>query len=335
MKRTFLAALTLTLAASSCAQIDHPTNTQLAQELADRSKNGVALAKFSEADNTLEVRSFDGHVEKVPLEINGELRMATHGRMAVLDLDPTIRHKMAEAALRGDRALYLELFARLSGNIVLLSNTGKIERRSAVRVNASVMAVSRDGEKLAFIGVPQGISETEFGVYVGDFDSKRLVRVFAFGSDDPRQPLGAAGRATLDWAPTGKKLLFSYRGKITTFDVDGGSSLKIADGGSARWSPSGDQISFVGPKYEAMLLDLPTGKIAAIDPGFEIDSTMEWSPDGSYLLIPEGEGTHVPYGCHWVYRLSDKAFFPECDYHLINPLPFWIKIEHSDDMPGK
>ena len=326
MKRTFLAALTLTLAASSCAQIDHPTNTQLAQELADRSKNGLALAQLTEATNTLEVHYFDGRVEKVPLEINGELRMATQGRMAVLDLDPTIRQKMAEAALRGDGTLFLELFARLGGNIVLLSNAGKVERRSAVSVNASLIAVSHDGERLAFIGVPQGISEKEFGVYVGDFDRKRLVRVFAFGSDDPRrQPLGAVGRPTLDWSPTGKKLLFSYRGTITTFDVDSGSSQKIANGGSARWSPSGDQISFVGPKYEAMLLELSTGEIAAIDPGFEIDSTMEWSPDGSYLLIPEGEGGHVPYGCHWVYRISDKAFFPVCDYHLINPLPFWIQ----------
>jgi hypothetical protein len=246
MERAFSVALPLILAVSSCARIDHPTNAQLAQELAERSKNGLALAQLSEATNTLKIHFFDGHDEKVPLEVNGELKVATQGRMAVLDLDPTIRHKTAEAALRGDGALVLELFARLGGNIVLLSNTGKIERRSVVSVNAFEIAVSRDGQRLAFMGVPKGVTEKELGLYVGDFDSMSLLRVLAFGPDDPRrQPLGAVGRATLDWSPTGKKLLFSYRGKITIFDTEGSSSQKIADGGSARWSPSGDQISFV------------------------------------------------------------------------------------------
>ena len=327
MKRTFLVALTLMLVVSSCgAQFDHPTSAQLAQELAQRSKNGLALARFSEATNALEIHYFDGRNEKVPLEINGEIRVATQGGIAVLDLDPTIRLKMRDAALRGDGAAVLEEFARLGGNIVLLSNSGKLERRSAVRVDTFVIAVSRDRQRLAFIGVPQGMSAKESGVYVGDFDSTRLNRVFAFGSDDPRQQqLDGLARPTLDWSPTSKKLLFSYRGTITTFDVDSGSSQKITSGGSAQWSPSGDQISFVGTQSQAMLLELSTGKISAIDPGFQIPSAMEWSPDGSYLLIPEGQGTHVPYGCHWVYRISDRAFFPVCDYPLINPLPFWIQ----------
>jgi hypothetical protein len=100
------------------------------------------------------------------------------------------------------------------------------------------------------------VATKELGVYIGDFDSSRLSRVFAFDSDDPRQhyhdPLV---RPIIDWSPTGKKLLFSYRGKITAFDVDSGSSEKVADGGSAQWSPSGDQISFVGVRSQAMLLE--------------------------------------------------------------------------------
>ena len=290
MKRTLLVALAWMLAVSSCgAQADHPINAQLGQELAERSKVGLALARYSRATNTLEVHFFDGRNERVPLEIDGELEVATQGRIAVLDLDPTIRLKMRDAALHGNGALYLEEFARLGGNIVLLSNTGKIERRSAVSVNASLIAVSRDGQRLAFVGVPTGVSEKEYGVYVGGFNRPSLSRVFAFGSDDPRQQDDVFARATLDWSPTSKKLLFSYRGTITTFDTDAGTSQKTADGGLARWSPSGSRISFVGPNFEAMLLDLSTGKTSAIDPGFEIPSPIEWSPDGSYLLIPEGK----------------------------------------------
>ena len=76
------------LLVSSCAaQIDHPINAQLAQELAERSKSGLALARFSEADNTLEVRFFDGDVEKVPLEINGELKVGTQGKIAVREVN--------------------------------------------------------------------------------------------------------------------------------------------------------------------------------------------------------------------------------------------------------
>ena len=74
-------------------------------------------------------------------------------------------------------------------------------------------------------------------------------------------------------------------------------------------------------------MEIATGKTRAIDPGFEIVSTIEWSPDAKYLLIPEGGGSHVPYGCHWVYRISDAAFYPVCDYHMINPLPFWFQIQ--------
>ena len=256
--------------------------------------------------------------------------MVTQGRIAVVDLDPTLRGKLANAALRGNRDEILQEFARLGGEIVLLSNTGKIERRSAIRVNASVIAVSHDGQRLAFVGVQKGVSEKELGVYVGDFDSARLTRVLAFGSDNPRKQQGALVGATLDWSPLGKKLLFSYRGTITTFDIDAGSSQKIANGGSARWSPSGGQISFVGPKFEAMLLELSTGTMSAIDPGIEVLAPIEWSPDGRYLLLAEGEGGHVPYGCYWVYRISDKAFFPMCDYHIINPLPFWMQNERRN-----
>jgi len=314
----------------SCGpQFDHRIDQQLGLELANRSKSGLGLARFNREQNVLDVHLLDGRDEKVPLEVDGEPKVITHGRIAIVDQDPHIRDKIQEAALQRNSELIRELFSNLGGNIVLLSNTGKIERRSAMSVNAITIAVSPDGQRIAYVGVPKGISEAELGLYIGDFDSPDVKRIFSFDSDDPRLNGSGSGsmKSTLDWSPDAATLLFSQDGTITVFDANTGLSRKIAAGGSARWSPSGEQISFVAlPRLEASLLEWSTGKVSAIDPGFKIPGAMEWSPDGKYLLIPEGEGSHVEYGCHWVKRISDAAFFPVCKFRITNPLPVWFQF---------
>ncbi len=332
MKMPVSIALLSQLTFSSCgAQSDHRVSQELGNELSERSKGGLALARFSESNHTLDLHFFDGRNEKLPLEISGDLKVLATGRIAVIDMDSTLRQRILNAAQNGNGALLMEEFERFGGDVVLISNSGRVERRSALSVNASVLAVSRDAKQFAFVGVPRGLSESEIGIYIADFESVHSRRLLAFGTDDPRKQHGARTRAELDWSPQGTSLLFSYRGAITELDVASGLARKIAAGGSARWSPSGDQISFVGPKLEATLLQVSTGKTMAIDPGFEIPSAIEWSPDGRYLLIPEGEGSHVPYGCHWVYRLSDGAFYPVCDFHMINPLPNWIEVPSTSE----
>ena len=195
MRSMVLATLLSEFALSSCrAQADHRINQDLAKELAERSKSGLALARFSKETKVLEVHFFDGRTENLPLEVDGELKESTQGGIAILDLDPSIRLNMTEAALRGDSQAYLEEFAKLGANIVLLSSTGNVVRRSAISVDASVVAVSKDGQRLAFVGVPKGVPETEFGVYLGDFTDLSTTRIFAFGSDDPRKQQDAVGK---------------------------------------------------------------------------------------------------------------------------------------------
>ncbi len=57
-----------------------------------------------------------------------------------------------------------------------------------------------------------------------------------------------------------------------------------------------------------------------------MSTPIEWSPDGRYLLIYEGQGSHVPYGCIWVYRVSDGAFVPIPNYGVGGPRPHWIQF---------
>lgn len=76
-----------------------------------------------------------------------------------------------------------------------------------------------------------------------------------------------------------------------------------------------------------MLFNLTTGETKAIDPGRQVVAPIEWSPDGNYLLIREGEGSHVPYGCYWVYRISDSSWLPLQDLGVGGLPPNWIQVE--------
>jgi Tol biopolymer transport system component len=110
---------------------------------------------------------------------------------------------------------------------------------------------------------------------------------------DGRQP----PQISVDWSPDGESVLFSYEGAVLLVDAQTGQTRKIADGGAALWSPTGEWISYVTSQSEPALLNVATGASKIINPGKPTGSVLEWSPDGKYLLIPEGEGSHVPYGC--------------------------------------
>ncbi len=77
---------------------------------------------------------------------------------------------------------------------------------------------------------------------------------------------------------------------------------------------------------EPSLLNTTTGEFRVIDPGRGTGRSIEWSPDGKYLLIYETKGGHVPYGCQWVYRVSDGAFIPIPYYGQGGPHPYWIQL---------
>jgi len=76
----------------------------------------------------------------------------------------------------------------------------------------------------------------------------------------------------------------------------------------ARWSPSGDWVSYVTTQWRAALLNLRTHETKIIDPSAKMAWEMEWSPDGKFLLLAETGDTY--FGFEWVYRISDGAYCP-------------------------
>jgi Tol biopolymer transport system component len=142
----------------------------------------------------------------------------------------------------------------------------------------------------------------------------------------PKQRDGFQAQMTVDWSPDGKNLLCNHEGAVFLVDSRTGKSRKIADGSAPLWSPSDDWISYITSDWEAALLNVASGKSRRIDPGKKTATPIEWSPDGKYLLILEGEGSHVLYGCLWVYRISDGAFVPIPNYGKGGPRAHWIQL---------
>ncbi len=125
------------------------------------------------------------------------------------------------------------------------------------------------------------------------------------------------------------ELLASLRGEIVRLPIKTGERRTIADGWSARWSPDGVWISYLTRNFEAVLLNAESGRTLLIDPGQKVYMPLEWSPDGRYLLIREGQPSPIPFVAYWVYRLSDGAYFPLPAIFAAGEFANWIYYQEG------
>jgi hypothetical protein len=63
------------------------------------------------------------------------------------------------------------------GQVVLLNAQGKIIDRSEVRVQASVLALSPDEKRFAFIGRPGGLTPKDEGIYVASLHAPEMQKL--------------------------------------------------------------------------------------------------------------------------------------------------------------
>jgi len=221
-----------------------------------------------------------------------------------------------------------EKWLQLGGPVVLLTADGSLIARSLVEVNisAELLAASPDGLSFAFIGRPKD-AFVQKGVYVSAFVDRQARRLMDFAdSTDPN----AQDRWSLDWSPDGRNLLLSENGRILLVDVSNGDSKEIARGGSARWSPTGDWISYSNLQHQATLQNTVTGEARVIDRHYVV-RPIDWSPDGRYLSLPEINGCLSIYGCVWIYRVSDGAFLPIREYKgARSRTPQWIDLRRTN-----
>lgn len=318
--RCLLSPLILILCAvtSACTWLDHATGSGIEQDL---STKGWAVARVSYADQgrQLDLRFFDGHTKAVsmPCCTRAEREAVTRDRIMLVDLtsapdasSPTFGRDLRRSGF--------------GGPVVVMDKKGTVIERSEISVHADLLSLSPDERSFAYVGVRLVHPPEVPGVYLAQFRGQEARMLLA--TEVPTQNRTVV-RTSLDWSPDGRNLLFASVEGIRVIDAQNGALQKVADGGGARWSPSGEWITYITPQSEGMLFNLTTGETKAIDPGRQVVAPIEWSPDGNYLLIREGEGSHVPYGCYWVYRISDSSWLPLQDLGVGGLPPNWIQVE--------
>lgn len=320
-----LLALVAVFQLCSCAQtgFDHPTSVQLQRELIEKSKKRLALARFSESERSLDLRFFDDHREFLKLNCcwPAQAQSVSRNRVTLVDLTSSSAFNPLKY---GDPLALAADYAAFGGPVTLLDPEGNLIMRSIVHVKAERVSVSPDEKRFAFIGHPRGHTPLDFGVYVADFQEPAARKVLSVAiSNDPNITSGWS----IDWSPDNRTLLLSNNGAILLVDSQTTQLRKIADGSSGRWSPAGDWITYTTRDLKRVLLNASTGESRIIDPSHGGVGPLEWSPDGEYLLIPESKGSHVPFGCLWVYRISDRAYVPIPNYGMAGARPFWIQLK--------
>jgi WD40 repeat protein len=307
---------------TSCTLLDHPTDAGLQRELIERSKQGLGLARFSKSSADIDLRFFDGREVVLNLACCPPVQERTISRNRLVMVDMThapILDPLRDPGLLATLQLY-------GGPVVKLDTRGRLIAYSKVLFQPAVVSLSHNEERFAIAGVPGGHPIADAGVYVAGFQGGEAHKLMNLTFPAPQRGHFRT-QMTLDWSTHDDNLLFSYNGSISLLDPRSGRAKKITEGHSALWSPSGKWISYITANFDPALLNVSTGESKLIDPHKHTGSPLEWSPDGAYLLIPESEGSHVPYGCLWVYRVSDGAFVPIPNYGIAGPAPHWIQIE--------
>jgi dipeptidyl aminopeptidase/acylaminoacyl peptidase len=310
-------------ALSSCTWLDHTTNAALQRELIERSRQGLALAHY-QTQPALEIQLlfFDGSrkYQKVTCCSRAESPTISRNRLVVVDMTSS----PSPNPLRDSVPDLLKGLRSYGGQVVVMDARHIVLARSEIRIWPDEVSLSPDERLFAFVSVLQGGQQGDLGLYVAGFGKEDVRRLMSVAR--PTHHEGFQAQTTVDWSPDGKSLLFGNEGAVLLVDSHTGRTRKIADGSAALWSPSGDWISYITADWDPALLNVTSGESRRIDPGKRTRSPLEWSPDGKYLLILEGEGSHVPYGCLWVYRISDGAFVPIPNYGKGGPRAHWIQL---------
>src|SRR5579884_4071739 len=284
------------------AWLDHPISSSLRRELADRSRHGLALATVSRDPSKpgMNLRFFDGRTSFLPVA------GCTRDTYCIVSSNRIIMNH---------------------ADHVIEADASGIPMAKSLPMDVAPVAISPDGNTFAGFGGQPGRLWSDWGIWIVGFHDQKLKGFrIPLDRDDRWGELDQTMWPSLDWSPDGKNVVYSFKGSVCVLDTATWRSRTIAEGGLPRWSPSGDLIAFVTRKREAALLNLATGKWRLIDPKHQTGRAPEWSPDGRYLLLEEDEGSHVPYGCVWVHRLSDGAYVPLLYYGTADLGPRWIQL---------
>jgi serine/threonine protein kinase/Tol biopolymer transport system component len=162
-------------------------------------------------------------------------------------------------------------------------------------VSAEGLSFSRDGQRVAYVTVPEGI----------------LWRSKVDGSERVQLTVAPMRAAMPRWSSDGKRIAFMGRlagknWKIYVVPTDGASAQQVTFGtgndGDPNWSPGGNSLAFGGEpdldgggsqsKTAIYTLDLTTSQVSTV-PGSEGLFSPRWSPDGRYLAAQSADSTKL------------------------------------------
>ncbi|MEQ8177060.1 MAG: CehA/McbA family metallohydrolase [Amphiplicatus sp.] len=111
------------------------------------------------------------------------------------------------------------------------------------------------------------------------------------------------GPSSLAWAPDGKSLVYSMRGRLWRQALGSRAARQLTTGGGYDYqpdiSPDGKKVVFARYEADAIelhVLDLASGKTRALTSGGAVNLEPRWSPDGSkiaYVTTAESGNFHI------------------------------------------
>jgi hypothetical protein len=202
-------------------------------------------------------------------------------------------------------------------NVIVFDLHGVEQRRLSSWIHATFVAVSSNGEMIAFTGqggppLAGGRARLDRGLFFGPLDATEFHKIYPLPEDGGAVAnQGDTRPETFAWSPDAGSIVYGKDGTVNVHNLRQGASHFLSKGSNPLWSPDGKWISYRGPSGEAMLID-PLGKSSRqLAQGQQITYALHWSPDGHYLLMTLR--TRVA-GAEWgqlaVLRLSDGARMP-------------------------
>jgi hypothetical protein len=228
--------------------MDHLSNGNLQRELAQQSREGLAIARIPWDGKALDVRFFEGSSAAIDLACCARFEAQTIARNRIVMVDLTSAPVIDLTKLVSDPDRVGAALLNQGGPVVVMDEQGKIVERSEVNIHAWFISLSPDEDSRLRGG-------NELALFVAGFRDQEVRKLM------PATPLmdySVRRRVALEWSPDGRSLLYSAHEGILLLDPQTGKSEKIADGGFAEWSPSGDHITYVSRGGDAILLNLAT-----------------------------------------------------------------------------
>ena len=252
---------------------DEPSAHSLIDELASRSKEGLAIARFAETSQ-LELVSLDGKATIRTIRVPG--------LDGLYDVEPN-----TQALLGSNRGLLAALYkegisAVGTASMALFTLDGRVRKPVGVSTWPLLATVS---PKLDLLAVLTSTGPGRVSLRYGRLDWSSTEEVFS--SDVGEQGAVNYLAENFSWSPDEQFLAYSLGGKVYALNTSNGSKRPIAEGTDPCWSPDGERIVYRTKNRELIMYDVRAGVSEMLTKSYTVVGFPRWSPDSQYVLFTQ------------------------------------------------